>query len=121
MQVPRTDVTVLDQRLPLRLSKRQPRRRELGRCRNSSIPAAALRLLRTECAANGVELAEHRRAGKRLDRLAVAMLAEQHFASEDAGAVLHVVQGATLVNDDCGARVRDRAEAWAFAGRRLRR
>ena len=31
--VPRTDVTVLDQRLPLRLAKRSPRRRELGRCR----------------------------------------------------------------------------------------
>jgi hypothetical protein len=37
MQVPRTDVTVLDQRLPLRLAKRSPRRRELGRCRNSSV------------------------------------------------------------------------------------
>jgi hypothetical protein len=36
MQVPRTDSTVLDQRLPLRLAKRSPRRRELGRCRNSS-------------------------------------------------------------------------------------
>jgi hypothetical protein len=30
---------------------------------------------------------------------------------------LLVVQGATLVNDDLGARVRDRAEARAFAGR----
>ena len=34
--VPRTDVRVLDQRLPLRLTKRSPRRRGLGRCRNSS-------------------------------------------------------------------------------------
>jgi hypothetical protein len=38
--VPRTDVTVLDQRQPLRLKKRSPRRRELGRCRNSSTPEA---------------------------------------------------------------------------------
>jgi hypothetical protein len=37
MQVPRTDITVVDQRLPLRLAKRQPRRRQLKRCRNSSI------------------------------------------------------------------------------------
>ena len=40
MQVPGTDVTVLDQRLPLRLVKRQPRRRQLWRCCNSSGPAA---------------------------------------------------------------------------------
>jgi len=37
--VPRTDVTVLDQRLPLRLAKRSPRGRELGRCRCSSWPS----------------------------------------------------------------------------------
>ena len=42
MRVPRTDVTVLDQRLPLRLAKRSPRRRQPGRCRNSS-RATALR------------------------------------------------------------------------------
>jgi hypothetical protein len=35
--VPRPDVTVLDQRLPLRLAKRSLRRRELGRCRCSPI------------------------------------------------------------------------------------
>ena len=35
--VPRTDVTVLGQRLPLRLAKRSLRRRQLGCCRNSSI------------------------------------------------------------------------------------
>jgi hypothetical protein len=40
--VPRTDVTVLGQRLPLRLAKRSPRRRELGRCRNSSTSEATL-------------------------------------------------------------------------------
>ncbi len=40
MQVPRTDVTVLGQRLPLRLAKRSPRRRELGRCCNSSFSTA---------------------------------------------------------------------------------
>ena len=34
--VPRADVTVLGQRLPLRLAKRSPCRRELGRCRCSS-------------------------------------------------------------------------------------
>ena len=33
--VPRTDVTALDQRLPLRLVKPSPRGRELGHCRNS--------------------------------------------------------------------------------------
>jgi RNA polymerase sigma factor (sigma-70 family) len=38
--VPRTDVTVLDRRLPLRLAKRSPRRRELGRCPNSSMSGA---------------------------------------------------------------------------------
>jgi hypothetical protein len=38
--VPRTDVIVFDQRLPRRLVERSPRRRELGRCRNSSPPAA---------------------------------------------------------------------------------
>ena len=36
--VPRTDVIVFDLRLPLRLAEWSPRRRELGRCRNSSIP-----------------------------------------------------------------------------------
>jgi hypothetical protein len=34
--VPGTDVAVLGQRLPLHLAKRSPRRRQLGRCRNSS-------------------------------------------------------------------------------------
>ena len=38
--VPGTDVTVLGQPLPLRLARRSPRRRELGRCCNSSEPAA---------------------------------------------------------------------------------
>ena len=42
--VPRTDVTVLDQRLPLRLAKRSPRRRELGRWCNSSRSTAGHRL-----------------------------------------------------------------------------
>ena len=42
--VPRADVTVLAQRLPLRLAKRSPRRRELGRCCNSSTPEASSRL-----------------------------------------------------------------------------
>ena len=41
--VPRTDVTVLDQRLSLRLAKRSPRRRELWRCRCSSGPAVSSR------------------------------------------------------------------------------
>ncbi len=35
--VPRPDVTPLDQRLPLRVAKRSPGQREVGRCRNSSI------------------------------------------------------------------------------------
>ena len=39
--VPRTDVTVLGQRLPLRLAKRSLRRRQLGRCCNSSDPLAS--------------------------------------------------------------------------------
>ena len=46
MQVPRTDVTVLAQRLPLRLAKRSPRRRELGRCCNSSPSSSEIEVVR---------------------------------------------------------------------------
>ena len=51
---------------------------------------------RAERAPNGVEVAEHRRAGKRLDRLAVAMLVAQHRAGDDAASVLEAVQGGHL-------------------------
>jgi hypothetical protein len=62
----RTDVTVLDQRLPLRLANRSPRRRELGRCRNSSeagtrptVPSASGRTGKAaaeEMGSGGIEL-----------------------------------------------------------------
>jgi hypothetical protein len=53
--------------------------------------------LPTGRAANGMELAEHRRVGKRLDRLSVATLAEQHRADDDAVAVLHVVRSSSEI------------------------
>ena len=59
---------------------------------------AAVRAYKQLKMADGVELAEHRRAGKRLDRLAVAMLAEQHGARDDAVAVLHIVRSRRLVS-----------------------
>lgn len=65
--VPRTDVTVLDQRLPLRLANQLPRRRELRRCRNSSEPTARTGRAVTS-ALRRVVLARRVTPGKRLRR-----------------------------------------------------